>query len=155
MKSLWVSTVGWTEEAIWRCYFGLWEILENIPWHLINWTIQWKPKARLINKNLTISRRSDENTERMRSCQREDSAVESGMKMPLCRNAAVGFLPVISRPYHYGVSRSEEKQRAAAGLTRCWVLLQARGSWLVAVGAAVAEVPPGGFFFFFWTDSMR
>lgn len=79
------------------------------------------------------------------------------MKMPLCRNAAVGFLPVISRPYHYGVSRSEEKQRAAAGLTRCWVLLQARGSRLEARGSRLVARggrccsgggSPGRFFFF-------
>ena len=34
------------------------------------------------------------------------------------QKAAAGFLPVISRLHHYGVSRSEEEQRARA--TRCW-----------------------------------
>lgn len=57
------------------------------------------------------------------------SAKGPGMKMPSCRSAAVGFLPVISRLHHYRICRSEEKQSAAASLTCCWVLMLARLVW--------------------------
>lgn len=62
------------------------------------------------------------------------------MKMPSCRNAAAGFLPVISRPDHYGVSRSEEKQSADASLTHRVLLGSAGGGRCCSDGG-----PLGGF----------
>ena len=36
-------TVGWTKEAMWRCYFGLWEIVMSIShnyfWHFVDFTV--------------------------------------------------------------------------------------------------------------------